>query len=132
MKIIIRPDANCFSMRLQKEELATLVILVLALAAIGALFLLTGASSPYSYDSRNGTRVSVTGPVLSKDTTYKGGHIILSVKTASGPIDVFVPATSDAFAAANKTKPGSEIEAVGLVQTYKGQKEVVAELIKEK
>lgn len=123
-------DAHCFIMRLQNEELATLVILALSLAAIGALFLLTGASAPYSYDSPDGSRVTVIGPVLSKDYTYNGGHIVLSVKTASGPLDVFVSATSDAYEAANRTKPGSEIEAVGLVQMYKGQKEVVAEKIK--
>ncbi|HTY91482.1 MAG TPA: OB-fold nucleic acid binding domain-containing protein [Methanocella sp.] len=117
-------------MRIQNEELATLIILALSLAAIGALFLLTGASTHYSYDSPNGTRVTVSGPVLSKENTYQGGHIVLSVKTDAGPLDVFVPAASDAYEAANRTKPGSEIEATGLVQTFKGQKEVVAEKIK--
>jgi DNA/RNA endonuclease YhcR with UshA esterase domain len=116
-------------MRLQNEELATAVILALSLVAIGALFLLAGASTPYSYDSKNGTRVSVAGPVLSKDVTYQGGHIVLSVKTDYGPVDVFVSTGSDAYAAASTTKPGSEIEAVGLVQVYKGQKEVVAEKV---
>ena len=119
-------------MRLQKEELATLIILALSLVAIGGLYLLTGVSVPYSYDSPNGTRVTVAGPVLSKDTTNTGGHIILSVKTSAGLLDVFVPATSDAYAAASGVKPGSEVEAVGLVQTYKGQKEVVAESIRQK
>jgi DNA/RNA endonuclease YhcR with UshA esterase domain len=117
-------------MRLQNEELATLIILVLSLVAIGALFLLTGASAPYSYDSAEGARVTVTGLVLSKETTYQGGHIILCVKTSAGPLDVFVPAGSDACEAANRTRPGSEVEAVGLVKMYKGQKEVVAETIK--
>jgi DNA/RNA endonuclease YhcR with UshA esterase domain len=119
-------------MRLQNEELATLIILALSLAGVGALYLLAGASAPYSYDSPEGARVTVTGLVLSKDTTYNGGHIILCVKTAAGPLDVFVPATGDAYAAAGLTKPGHEIEAMGLVQMYKGQKEVVAESIKQK
>ncbi len=119
-------------MRIQNEELATLIILALSLAAIGALFLLTGASAPYSYDSPEGARVTVTGLVLGKENTYQGGHIILCVKTPAGPLDVFVPTGSDAFDAANATEPGSEVEAVGLVKTYKGQKEVVAEKLKEK
>lgn len=117
-------------MRLQNEELATIVILVLSLVAIGALFLLTGASAPYTYDSPEGARVMVTGLVLAKENTYQGGHVILCVKTSAGPLDVFVPAGSGAFEAANATKPGSEVEAVGLVEMYKGQKEVVAETIK--
>jgi DNA/RNA endonuclease YhcR with UshA esterase domain len=119
-----------FIMRLQNEELATLIILVLSLVAIGALYLLTGASAPYSYDSPDGGRVTVTGLVLARENTYQGGHIILCVKTSAGPLDVFVAAGSDAYEAANRTEPGSEIEAVGLVKLYKGQKEVVAEKIK--
>jgi DNA/RNA endonuclease YhcR with UshA esterase domain len=119
-------------MRLKNEELAALVLLVCAVLAIGALYLLSGASEPYSWSSNDGDRVSVTGLVLSKESTYQGGHIILVVKTDAGPLDVFVPASSDAFEAANSTRPGDEIEAIGMVQTYKEQKEVVAETIKER
>ncbi len=119
-------------MRLRNEEVAALVILLCSILAVGALFLLSGAASPYTWSSREGDRVAVTGLVLSKERTYQGGHIILVVKTDAGPLDVFVPASSDAFEAADRAKPGSEIEATGTVQLYKGQKEVVAEKIKEK
>lgn len=119
-------------MRLKNEELAAFVILVCALLAVGALYLLSGASSPYSWSSKEGDRVTAAGLLLSKEKTYQGGHIILCIKTDAGPLDVFVPASSDAFEAANCTVPGSEIEAVGTVKIYKGQKEVVAEKIKEK
>jgi DNA/RNA endonuclease YhcR with UshA esterase domain len=119
-------------MRLKNEELAAFIILVCALLAVGALYLLSGASKPYSWSSSDGDRVAVTGLLLSKEKTYQGGHIILCVKTDTGPLDVFVPASSDAFEAANDTSPGDEIEAIGTVQTYKGQKELVAETIKEK
>jgi DNA/RNA endonuclease YhcR with UshA esterase domain len=119
-------------MRFQDEELATLIILALSLVAIGALYFWAGASAPYSYDSAEDSRVTVAGLVLAKENTYQGGHIVIVVRTPAGPLDVFVPATSDAYEAANRTKPGIEIEAIGLVQIYKGQKEVVAETIKEK
>jgi DNA/RNA endonuclease YhcR with UshA esterase domain len=119
-------------MRLKNEELAAFIILVCALLAVGALYLLSGASKPYSWSSGEGDRVSVTGLLLSKETTYQGGHIILCVKSDTGPLDVFVPASSDAFEAANSAKPGDEVAVIGTVKTYKGQKEVVAEKIKEK
>ncbi len=109
-----------------------LVILVCAILAVGALYLLSGAASPYTWSSQEGDRVAVTGLVLSSERTYQGGHIILVVKTDAGPLDVFVPASSDAFGDAGRVKPGGEVEAVGTVQIYKGQKEVVAEKIKEK
>lgn len=119
-------------MRLRNEELAAVIVLACAVLAIGGLYLLVGNTSTYTWSSEGGDRVSVTGLVLSKEKTYQGGHIILIVKTNTGPLNVFVPAASDAFAAANRTKPGDEIEAIGTVQLYKGQKEVIAETIKEK
>ncbi len=119
-------------MHFRNEELAAFIILMCALLTVGALYLLSGASKPYTWSSIEGDRVSVTGLVLSKESTYRGGHVILIVKTDAGPLDVFVPASGDAFGAANSTKPGDEIEAIGTVQTYKGQKEIVAETVKEK
>ncbi len=119
-------------MHLKNEELAAFIILMCALLAVGALYLLSGASKPYTWSSSDGDRVAVTGLLLSKEKTHQSGHIILCVKTVTGPLDVFVPASSDAFEAANHTMPGNEIEAVGTVKLYKGQKEVVAEKIKEK
>ncbi|HTX43278.1 MAG TPA: OB-fold nucleic acid binding domain-containing protein [Methanocella sp.] len=117
-------------MRFKSEEIAAFVILVCALLAVGALYLLSGASEPYSWSSADGDHVSVTGPVLSKASTYQGGHIVFTVKTDVGPLSVFVPASSAAFEAANRTKAGDEITVSGTVQTYKGQKEVVAEIVK--
>jgi len=119
-------------MRLKNEELAAFVILVCALLAVGALYLLAGASKPYTWSSGEGDRVSVTGLLLSKEKTYQGGHIILCIKTDAGPLNIFVPASSDAFEAADRSTPGSEIEATGTIQAYKGEKELVAETIQEK
>ncbi len=119
-------------MRLKAEELAALAILVCAVLAVGALYLLSGASKPYSWSSADGDRVSVTGLLLNKEKTYQGGHLILTVRTDSGPLSVFVPADSDGFKAASEATPGDEIEATGIVKTYKGEKEVVAEKIIKK
>ena len=119
-------------MRFQKEEIAVFVIILCALLAAGALYIMSGVTVPYSWSSGNGSHVSVTGQVLSKEKTYQGGHIILHIKTNTGPLTVFVPSSSGAFESANRSRPGSEIEATGKVQVYKGEKEIVAETIKEK
>jgi tRNA(Ile2) C34 agmatinyltransferase TiaS len=119
-------------MRLKREEMAAVVILIFASLAVCCLYLLSGYSKPYSYSSADGDRVSVTGPVLHSEKTYQGGHVILTVRTDAGPLSVFVPASSDAFKAASEAAPGDEIEAIGTVQTYKGAKEVVAEKIIKK
>jgi DNA/RNA endonuclease YhcR with UshA esterase domain len=119
-------------MRLKYEELAAMIILVCALLAVGALYLLSTASTPYSWSSGEGDRVTASGLLLAKKPTYRGGHIILTVKTDCGPLTVFVPATSDAFKAASQMEPGNEIEATGIVQIYNGQKEILAEKIKRK
>ena len=118
-------------MRFSNGELAAIVLLVCALLAVGAFYVLSGVVKTYSWSSADGDRVSVTGMLLSKETTYKGGHVLLHLKADTGPVDVFVPASSDASAAANASLPGSTIEAIGKVQTYKGQKEIVAESVKE-
>jgi|SRR5271157_1082830 len=119
-------------MRLQKAELATLIILICALLAVGALYFLNGATEQYTASSVDGDRVAVTGPILSSTTTYTGGHIILSIRTDLGPLNVFVPASSEAFAAAKNAVPGDEITVTGKVQIYNNAKEIVAETIKEK
>src|SRR5271157_4004206 len=119
-------------MRLQKAELATLIILICALLAVGALYFLNGVAGQYTVSSGDGDRVAVTGPILSSTTTHTGGHIILSIRTDLGPVNVFVPASSAAFDAAKNAAPGDEIMVTGKVQTYNNEKEIVAETIKEK
>jgi DNA/RNA endonuclease YhcR with UshA esterase domain len=118
-------------MRFQNEEIAAFIIIVLALLAVGALFLLSGASKPYSWSSADGDRVSVSGTLVSVQKTYQGGHLVLTVRTDAGPLDLFVSNSSDAFAISDKMQPGAGIEATGLVKTYKGKKEVVVEKLKE-
>ncbi|AFD01178.1 OB-fold nucleic acid binding domain protein [Methanocella conradii HZ254] len=119
-------------MRLKYEELAALIVLACALLAVGALYLLSTASTPYTWSSREGDRVTASGLLLAKEMTYRGGHIMLTIKTDCGPLTVFVPAASDAFQAASQVEHGNEIEATGIVQIYKGQKEILAEKIKKK
>lgn len=119
-------------MRLKYEELAALIVLACALLAVGALYLLSTASTPYTWSSQEGDRVTASGLLLAKEMTHRGGHIMLTIKTDCGPLTVFVPATSEAFQEASHTEPGNEIEATGTIQIYKGQKEIVAEKIKRK
>lgn len=118
-------------MRLQKEELATVVILGCALLAIAVLYLMTAWNpyGSYSPTSKDGDTVSVSGTILTKETTKTGGHIILDVKTDIGPVTVFVPASCDSIGVAQKAEPGRQVKATGKVQTYKGEREIVASMV---
>jgi DNA/RNA endonuclease YhcR with UshA esterase domain len=119
-------------MRFSREEIATFIILVCAVLAIGALYTLTGPAAQYSPASADGDHVTVSGQLLFKETTRKGGHVTLCVGTDFGPLSVFVPSSSDAIANAQSAVPGKEITVAGRVRTYKNKKEVVADSIKEK
>jgi DNA/RNA endonuclease YhcR with UshA esterase domain len=118
-------------MRLQKEELATVAILLCALVAVGILyvFLSGGAHAQYSASSKDGDSIYAQGTLLSKSQTKTGGHIVMSIRTDAGILNVFVPASCDTFNVANSAKPGKSIKVTGKLQTYNGAKEIVADSI---
>jgi len=118
-------------MRLQKEELAVVVLLLFAAVASSAL-LLVSAGSPgatYDNDSKTGDIVHLEGQLLYKEPTGSGGHQLLTVKSGTGLVTVFVSATSGGHEAADAAKPGNIIYVQGKVQDYKGQREIVASSI---
>ena len=53
----------------------------------------------------------------------------MSIKTDSGPLNVFVPASCDTFSVANGAQPGKSIKVTGKLQTYNGEKEIVADSV---
>jgi DNA/RNA endonuclease YhcR with UshA esterase domain len=119
-------------MRFSREELATFIILACALLAIGALYLLACPSGDYTSSSADGDHVTVTGVLLFKETTHKGGHQVLCLKTDYGSLNVFVPASCDSFAVAKNAVPGKELTVTGRVKSYKNKKEIIADSIIEK
>lgn len=118
-------------MRLQKEELATVAILICALVAVGILyvFLSGSAHAEYSANSKDGDSVYAQGTLLSNEHTRTGGHIVMSVKTDNGPVSVFVSASSDCYDAADAAQPGKDVRVTGKLQTYKNEKEIVADSV---
>lgn len=116
-------------MRLQKEEVATIIILVCALIAIAILFFVMsgGTHKPFTKDSAVGDKVLVEGTLLSKERTYTGGHLIAIVKTDSGLAKLFVPSTSESYDAVQNAIPGDDLRITGEVEVYRGEKEVVAD-----
>jgi len=120
------------NMRFSREEMATFIVLACALLAIGALYMLTGPTGQYTPASADGDHVTVSGVLLSKKSTRAGGHMVLGVKTDSDILSVFVPVSSDAILMAKSTMPGKEITVTGTVKTYKNEKEIIADSIKEK
>ena len=118
-------------MHLQKEELAVVVLLLFAAVAASAL-LLVSAGAPgtnYSNDSKAGDIVHLEGLLLHKENTVSGGHRMLTVKSGSDLVVVFVSATSSARDDADAAEPGNNIYVQGKVQDYKGQREIAATAI---
>ncbi len=118
-------------MRLQKEELATVAILICAVAAVGILYVFLSGSThaQYSANSKDGDSIYAQGTLLSKDYTKTGGHIVMSIKTDNGPLSVFVPASCDTYSIADGAQPGKSIKVTGKLQTYNGGKEIVADSV---
>ena len=118
-------------MRLQKEELATVAILICALLAVGILyvFLSGNTHAQYSAGSKDGDSIYAQGTLLSKTHTKTGGHIVMSIKTDIGPLNVFVPSSCNSFGTADGAQPGKPIKVAGKLQTYNGEKEIVADSV---
>jgi hypothetical protein len=118
-------------MRLQKDEMAVIVLLLFAAVAASAL-LLVSADAPgsgYSSDSKAGDIVHLEGLLLHKENTVSGGHRMLTVKSGNDLVVVFVSATSGARDCADAAEPGNTVYVQGKVQDYKGQREIVASAI---
>ena len=114
-------------MKLQQEELAVLLLLVLATLATGLIYFAASSAPllPTASASADGS-ITVEGMLLHKETTYTGNHIQMKVKAPDGPITVFVPATSDCYDVAAGAELGYTLIITGKAQEYKGEPEIVA------
>lgn len=115
-------------MRMQKEEIATLTLLAFAAAGMLLFSMLTAPVPGGTFSA--GNQVTVEGTLLHTDETYKGGHLLMTVKTTDRLIKVFVPSSSDGYPTAKEAEPGKTLSISGKVQDYKGELELVAESVR--
>ncbi len=111
---------------MERQERIALLLLVGVTAAIllsqGVLTLIGKPvfASPLSNTSREGELVVLEGTVDRVTHTREGGHLILTVNGLS----VFVP---NPASAAVQVEPGSRVTVYGVVQTYRGEREIVVQ-----
>ncbi len=109
---------------LERQERTALILLVSVVAVVLAAHLLLDTfakpltASPYSETVDDGTLVILEGSVETVSSTQTGGHLLLSV----AGVPVFIPAGS---AAGLDLREGDSVSAYGIVQTYRGKREVV-------
>lgn len=127
MQMLISSPRKLIFMKMQQEEITVVILLVLALLAVGAIYVASGPTSllPSAKASIDGS-VSIEGTLLHKGTTGTGNHLLLTVKAPEGPVTVFVPATSECYDTAAAAEPGCVLSVTGKEQVYKNNTEIVA------
>lgn len=112
-------------MLVRQEKIALTLLFLVSVSLIASFLVLDNMgraifATPFCSDSPEGTLVMHRGIVDRMEATRSGGHLILDV---SG-VPVFIPerAARDVVVA-----PGDSITLYGIVQTYRGEKEIVVE-----
>ena len=110
-------------MLLRQERIALLLLCGVTAAVLAASAILTNIdradlASEYTPLSDEGTLVHLQGRVEEIHPTKTGGHIAVSVNGTS----VFIPAD---VAGIIILHPGDQVSLYGIVQTYRGDREVV-------
>ena len=109
---------------LEREEKTALVMLVGVVGIVLAVHLLFGAVGrpllvePYSEEGPDGALVLLEGRIEEIRETSSGGHLILSVNGTT----VFLPQN---VAAGLELHENESVTLYGVVQTYRGAREVV-------
>jgi hypothetical protein len=107
----------------RQERLAILLLVGVAIAVIVAHIVLAGLGKqlfarPFTNSSSDGELVVVEGQIDQITLTKSGGHLTVSVNNLS----IFLPAQVVQVVSLQK---GDRISVYGIVQTYRGKKEVV-------
>jgi len=107
----------------RQERVAILLLLGVALCVIAAHLILSTLGKqpfarPFSNNSADGELVFVGGTIDQITITKNGGHVNLYIDT----ITIFIPAQ---IAQELTFRKGDSISAYGVVQTYRGKKEIV-------
>ncbi len=107
----------------RQERLAILLLIGVAVAVIAAHLILGSFgkqpfSKPFTNNSVDGELVYVEGTIDQVALTKTGGHMTLQIKS----LTIFIPAQ----AASDLTlKKGANISVYGIVETYRGKKEIM-------
>jgi len=107
----------------RQERVALLLLVGVAVTVIAAhaVISMIGRQSfahPFTCSSADGELVTVEGTVGRATILENGGHLVLQVNN----ISVFIPASAARNISVHK---GDAILAYGIVQTYRGNKEIV-------
>lgn len=107
----------------RQERVALLLLVGVAIAVIVAHIVLAGLGKqpfarPFTNTSADGELVVVEGQIDQITLTKSGGHMTLSVNNLS----IFLPAQVGQSVSLQK---GDVISVYGIVQTYRGKKEVI-------
>ncbi len=111
---------------LEPQERTALLLLIGVVAAVLTAHLVLEAyvrplaASPFSTSSTDGELVSLEGRIEALSATASGGHLLLTV----AGVPVFVPAP---VAASLDLHENDSVALYGVVQTYRGKKEIVVE-----
>jgi len=110
-------------MLLRQERIALFLLCIVALGLIIATAVLAGVdnatlATEYRADARDGIFVHLSGVTAEVRTTQAGGHIIATVNGTK----VFIPSDTARDVALN---PGDQVSLYGIVQTYRGEREIV-------
>jgi len=107
----------------RQERVAFLLLVAVAIMVTGSHIVLAGLgkqpfAQPFNNSSSDGELVFVEGQIEQITLTKSGGHMIVSVNNLS----IFLPAQVVHEVSLQK---GDRISVYGIVQTYRGKKEIV-------
>jgi len=107
----------------RQERVAFFLLVAVAIIVIGAHFVLAGLGKqpfarPFTNSSSDGELVFVEGQIDQIALTKSGGHLTVSMNNLS----IFMPAQVVQEISLQK---GDRISVYGIVQTYRGKKEIV-------
>lgn len=109
----------------RQERLALLFLIGVATVVIASHLILESLgkrpfASPFTDVSADGELVYVTGTIEHLTLTKNGGHLMMEVNNMS----VFIP---NQIATNFTVHKGENISIIGIVQTYRGKKEVIVQ-----
>jgi len=107
----------------RQERVAFLLLVAVAIMVTGSHIVLAGLgkqpfAQPFTNSSSDGELVFVEGQIEQITLTKSGGHMIVSVNNLS----IFLPVQVVHEVSLQK---GDRISVYGIVQTYRGKKEIV-------
>ena len=110
-------------MLLRQERIALILLVSVAVVVVSAHGVLTlmgkpAFAHPFTNQSADGELVVIEGTVERATVLENGGHLTLLVRNTT----IFIPATASGNLIVHN---GDSVVAYGIVQTYRGKKEIV-------